>query len=143
MQMKTISLTVLAAIGVTTAAFGRIGEDEKQIEARYGKAGKVLGDHGNVHEVGYMSDGFMILVDFVNGISLREGFAKPDTSALTDVAVLQILALSAAEGTNWEPAPGSGGDRSWRRSDNKAIAIFPAQGKFLFVQDVNFVQPKE
>ena len=105
MQMKTISLTVLAAIGVTTAAFGRIGEDEKQIEARYGKAGKVLGDHGNVHEVGYMSDGFMILVDFVNGISLREGFAKPDTSALTDVAVLQILALSAAEGTNWEPAP--------------------------------------
>ncbi|HXL24920.1 MAG TPA: hypothetical protein VN942_05175 [Chthoniobacterales bacterium] len=143
MQMKTISLTILTAIGVTTAAFARIGDDEKQIEARYGKPGKDLGNHGEVHEVGYVSGGFMILVDFVNRISQREGFAKLDTSALTDVAALQILALSAAEGTNWEPTPGSGGDRSWRRSDNKAIAIFPAQGKVLFVQDVNFAQPKE
>ena len=32
MQMRTITLTLLAAIGVATAAFGRVGEDEKQIE---------------------------------------------------------------------------------------------------------------
>jgi hypothetical protein len=140
--MKTLTFTSLVWIVLAATGFGRIGEDEKQIEARYGEAGKDLGTHGEIHEVGYMAGGYMILVDFVNGISQREGFAKPDTSALTDVAVLQILALSAAEGTNWEPTPGSGGDRSWRRSDNKAIAIFPAQGKFLFVQDVNFVQPK-
>ena len=112
------------AIGVTTAAFARIGDDEKQIEARYGKPGKDLGNHGEVHEVGYVSGGFMILVDFVNRISQREGFAKPDTSALTDVATLQILALSAAEGTNWEPTPGSGGDR--RRSQ-----FFRHKGSFF------------
>src|SRR5260370_33118851 len=140
--MKTLTFSSLVWIALAATGFGRIGEDEKQIEARYGKPGKDLGNHGEVDEVGYVSGGFMILVDFVNRISQREGFAKPDTSALTDVAVLQILALSAAEGTNWEPTPGGGGDRSWRRSDNKAIAIFPAQGKFLFVQDVNFVQPK-
>ncbi len=142
MQIKAISLTALAAIGTTTTAFARIGDDEKQIEARYGKPGKDLGTHGEVHEVGYMSGGFMILVDFVNGISQREGFANPDTSALTGDAIRQILAMSAAEGTKWETAPATGEDRSWRRSDEKAVAFFPAQGKFLFVQDVNFAQPK-
>lgn len=140
--MKTITFTSFLWVGLAATGFGRIGEDEKQIEARYGKAGKDLGTHGEVHEIGYMSGGYMILVDFVNGISQREGFANSDTSALTDGAAQQILAMSAAEGTTWQQTPTSGDDRSWRRSDNKAIAIFPAMGKFLFIQDINFVQPK-
>jgi len=143
MQMKTITLTLLAAISVATAAFGRIGENEKEIAARYGEPGKDLGNHGNVHEVGYMANGFMILVDFVNGISQREGFANPDTSALTPDAVEKILIMSAVEGTKWQETKAEAGDRAWRRSDNKVVAVFPTQGKFLFVQDVNFVQPKE
>ena len=122
--------------------FGRIGEDEKQIEARYGKPGKDLGTRGEIHEVGYMSGGFMIVVDFDNGISKREGFANPDTSGLSADAIKQILAMSSADGTQWREQPAVGEDRSWRCSDNSAVAIFPAQGKFLFVQDVSFVQPK-
>ena len=141
--MKMLTFTSLVWITLAATSFGRIGEDEKQIEARYGKAGKILGDHGNVHEVGYMSGGFMILVDFVNGISQREGFTKPDTSPLTTDNVQQILNMSAAEGTTWQELPQKGNDKTWSRSDNKAIAVFPAMGKFLFVQDVNFVQPKE
>ncbi len=140
--MKALTFTSLAWLALAATGFGRIGEDEKQIEARYGKPGKDFGNHGEVHEVGYMSGGFMILVDFVNGISQREGFANPDTSALTGDAIRQILAMSAAEGTKWETAPATGEDRSWRRSDEKAVAFFPAQAKFLFVQDVNFAQPK-
>jgi hypothetical protein len=141
--MKALTLTSLVWIILAATGFGRIGDDEKQIEALYGKPGKDLGTHGEVHEVGYISGGFMILVDFVNGISQREGFANPDTSTLTADAIKQILAVSAAEGTKWEEAPAAGEDRSWRRSDGKAIAIFPLQGKFLFVQDPNFVQPKQ
>src|SRR6266852_7681161 len=118
MQIKAISLTALAAIGTTTTAFGRNGDDEKQIEARYGKPGKDLGTHGEVHEVGYMSGGFMILVDFVNGISQREGFANPDTSPLSPQSVEDILRMSAPEGTSWKQAPASGDDRTWTRSDN-------------------------
>jgi len=136
-------LTTLLWIVLAATGFGRIGEDEKQIEARCGKPGKDLGTHGNVHQIGYISNGFMILVDFVNGVSQREGFANPDTSALTPEAVERILIMSAVEGTKWQETNAPGGDRSWKRSDNKVIAIFPAQGKFLFVQDVNFVQPKE
>jgi hypothetical protein len=141
-KMKAPTFAVLVWVVLAGTGFGRIGEGQKQIEARYGKPGKDLGIHAQVHEFGYMSSGFMILVDFVNGISQREGFANPDTSALSADAIRQILALSAAEGTKWEQAPAIGEDRSWRRSDSKAVAIFPALGKFLFIQDVSFVQPK-
>ena len=141
--MKAPTFTVLVWMTLAATGFSRIGEDEKQIEARYGKAGKDLGTHGEVHEIGYMAGGFMILVDYVNGISQREGFANPDTSALSADAIRQILAMCAAEGTKWEPAPAYGEDKSWRRSEKKAVAIFQSQGKFQFVQDVNFVQPKQ
>ena len=140
--MKALTFTILVWITLAATSFSRIGEDEKQIEARYGKAGKDLGTHGEIHEIGYMSGGFMILVDYVNGISKREGFANPDTSTLSADAIKQILSMSSADGTKWQELTAVGEDRSWRCSDNTAIAIFPAQGKFLFVQDLNFVQPK-
>jgi hypothetical protein len=140
--MKGLTITILLSMILAATGFARIGEDEKQIEARYGKAGKDLGNHGNVHEVGYISTGFAIVVDYVNGVSQREGFTKPDTAQLTPENIQQILNMSAAEGTKWEELPTKTGDITWSRSDNKAIAILPAQGNFLFVQDVGFVQPK-
>ena len=140
--MKT-SLCVFFAWAVfTSPAFARIGENEQQIEARYGKAGKDLGNRGDIHEVGYVANGFMILVDYVGGISKREGFTKPDTSALTDQNIKDILAMSAADGTTWQEGQGQGGDKLWNRSDKNARAILPAMGKFLYVQDVTFTQPK-
>ena len=141
--MKALTFTSLVWITLAATGFARIGDDEKQIEATYGKPGKDLGTHENVHELGYMSDGYMILVDFVNGISQREGFANPDTSPLSPQSVEDILRMSAPEGTSWKEAPASGDDRSWSRSDNKVIAMFPALRKFVFVQDVKFVQPKQ
>ena len=130
-------------LSLAASAFGRIGEDEKQIEARYGKAGKDLGNHGEVREVGYVANGFMILVDYVNGISQREGFTKPDTSVLTDQNIKDILEMSAPQSVSWQQGESKGGDKIWNRSDQKAVAVLPAMGKFLFVQDVNFVQPSD
>jgi len=141
--MKALTFTSLVWITLAATGFARIGDDEKQIEATYGKPGKDLGTHGNVHELGYISGGYMILVDFVNGISQREGFANPDTSPLSPQSVEEILGMSAPEETSWKQSRASGDDRSWTRSDGKVIAIFPALRKFLFVQDVNFVQPKQ
>jgi len=140
MKAMLISLVWLA---LAATGFGRVGENEKEIEARYGKPGKDLGTRDIVHEFGYVSGGFMILVDFINGVSKREGFANPDTSPLSTDAIKQILAMSSADGTTWHEEPAAGEDRSWRCSDGSAIAIFPALGKFLFVQDPSFVQPKQ
>jgi len=115
--------TTFLWIVLAATVFGRIGEDEKQIESRYGKPGKDLGNHGEVHQIGYISNGFMILVDFVNGVSQRKGFANPDTSALTPEAVDRILIMSAVEGTKWRETNAPGGiDREstpitrWSRS---------------------------
>ena len=142
MKMKALPLASFVWIILAATSFGLIGEDEKQIEARYGKAGKDLGTHGEVHEIGYAAGAMMILVDYVNGISQREAFAGADTSPLSAEAIKQILSVSAPEGTTWQEAPGKEGDKIWNRSDGKAVAMLPALGKFLFVQDPNFVQPK-
>jgi len=141
-QMKTLSLTVLFLISAMTLSFARIGDNEKQIEARYGKAGRDMGTRGNVHQIGYVAGGFMILVDYVDGICQREGFANPDTSPLKDDAILQILKMSLPEGTGWQPGPSTGADKSWRRTDGKAVAILPANGIFLFVQNPEYVPQK-
>ena len=138
--MKALISSGLLWLFLATTGFGRIGEDEKQIEARYGKPGKDFGVQGNVHQVGYMSQGFMILISFVNGISQRESFANPDTSPLAPEAVERILVLSATEGTKWQEITAPAGDRSWTRSDNKVMAVFPTEAKFMVVQDVNFAQ---
>ena len=141
--MRALTFTVLVWITLVATSFGLIGEDEKQIEARYGKAGKDMGTHGEVHEIGYRTGVMMILVDYVNGISKREAFAHADTSPLSAEAIKQILAVSAPEGTTWQEAPGKEGDKIWNRSDGKAVAMLPALGKFLFVQDPDFVQPNQ
>lgn len=139
--MKALTFTSLVWIVLATTGFGRIGDDEKQIEAHYGKAGKDMGTHGDIHQIGYVANGFMILVDYVKGISQREGFANPDSSPLTNEAIEQILKMSAVEGTKWKPVEGATTDRSWRRTDEKAIAICPSAGLFLFVQDVHYTPP--
>ena len=140
--MKTVVFAGIISLAFAATGLARIGEDGKQIEARYGQAGKDMGEHGNVHEIGYISNGFMILVSYVNGVSQREGFTKPDTTPMSDQNIKDILAISAADGTTWQEVQSQSGDKTWARSDKKAIAIFPSMGKFVFVQDVNFVQPK-
>ena len=99
--MKTLLFASVILLALAANGFARIGEDEQQIKARYGEPGKDFGAHGEVHEVGYVAGGFLILVDFVNGVSQREAFTKPDTSPLTDQNIKDILAMSAPEGTTW------------------------------------------
>lgn len=127
---------------LVATGFARIGDDQKQIESRYGAAGKDLGERENVHEIGYVWEPFLVVVSYVNGISQREGFTKPDTAPMSDQNIKDILAVSTAEGTTWQEGQAKGGDKMWTRSDKKVVAIFPSIGKFVFVQDVNFVQPK-
>jgi hypothetical protein len=140
--MKALKLASFVWITLAATSFGLIGEDEKQIEARYGKAGKDLGTRGEIHEVGYRTGAMMIVVDYVNGISQREAFATADASPLSAEAIKQILSVSSPEGTTWQEGPAKEGDRIWNRSDGKAVAMLPAVAKFLFVQDPGFVQPK-
>jgi hypothetical protein len=133
---------IIALFGFTSSAFALIGEDAKQIEARYGNPMQVLTDRGDYREVGYAYRGFMLIVKFESGISKGEGFARPDKSMLSPDAVKQILEISASPSVTWRELPSKDGDRFWERSDGKAKAILPAQGNFFIVQDPKFVEPE-
>jgi hypothetical protein len=141
--MKALTFATFVWLALAMSGFGRIGDDEKQIEAIYGKPAKVLEETGSMRRVGYTAGAFAVVVDFLNGISRREGFTKPDTSQLNDEEIKQILNVSAAQDITWKEMPGKQGDRAWQRSDNKAEAFLPARGTFFVVQDVTFVQPTE
>jgi hypothetical protein len=141
--MKTLSFAIAMMVGFSAAASAHISDDEKQIEAIYGKPAKILEEKASVRKVAYAVGGVAVVVDFVNGISRREGFAKRDTSMLKDDEIQQILKVSAAQNTTWKEQPGKAGDRTWQRSDNKAIAIFPARGTFLYVQDPSYVPAED
>lgn len=140
--MKALTFGMVAAAVLSVTAFARVGDDEKQIESLYGKPAKMLEDNGSVRKVGYTAGAIAVVVDFVNGVSRREGFAKPDTSALKDDEIRQILDISAAPNTTWKEEPGKEGDRRWKRSDDKAVAFLPARGTFFVVQDVSYAQPQ-
>ena len=140
--MKPAVLTILVSIISAGAGFAHIGDDERQIEAIYGKPAKVLEEKDTTRKVGYAVGSVAVVVDFVNGISRREAFAKQDTSALKDDEIQQMLNVSSVENTTWKEETGKGGDRTWKRSDNKVIAIFPARATFLYVQDPSYVQPE-
>jgi hypothetical protein len=140
-KMKALVLSSLLCLVFASGSFARVGENETEIEARYGKPGKDMGTQDNVHQVGYMAQGFMILVDFVGGVSQREGFANPDTSPLSNEAIEQILKLNTPEGEKWRQRQEPSGEKSWRRTDEKVVAICPPPGVFLFVQDIHYTPP--
>jgi len=142
MKLRVSIIVSAAFFGFTGAAVARVGEDVKQIEARYGKPQKVFAENGKFRDVSYWFERYMVVVNFIDGISRREGFAFPDQSPLNDAAVKQILAMNAGEGATWQEVAPQGGARFWRRSDGQAVAVFEADGKLLFVQDGKFEDQK-
>src|SRR2546423_13571321 len=136
MKAPLITITILALLA--TSAHARVGETVKQVEARYGKPQKVFIDRPDLRKVGYGFRGFMIIVYFSGGVSKRESFGRPDVPKLPRETVNEILALSAREGTSWQPVSAEHGDQYWVSSDKKVIAQFDAPGNVLLVQDRSF-----
>jgi hypothetical protein len=141
--MRTSGFVITIWLALVAVAFARIGDDEKEIESLYGKPAKVLQENGSFRTVAYAAGAFAVVVDFVHGLSRREGFAKPDTSALSAEDIRQVLNVSATAGITWKEVKGKEGDRGWKRSDDKAVAVLPASGTFLVVQDPTYVQREE
>jgi len=95
-------------------------------------------DRPDLRKVSYGFRGFMIIVYFSGGISKRESFGRPDLPKLPRETVNDILALSAREGTSWQPILAEHCDYYWVSSDKKTIAQFGGPGNVVLVQDRNF-----
>ena len=122
--MKTF---VIALTLVAQAAFALIGENEKQIEARYGHPKKIgkFGKGGEARTISYAAQGFAIDVFFIAGISRRETFYTLDNSSITEDARRMVLAISSENGQSWQSFPLSlpNSPSNWQRSDGKVAAI--------------------
>src|SRR5438132_5416060 len=101
--MKTSLVVIAFVLILATHAHARIGESVKQVEAKYGKPQRILHEHGSFREIGYGYRGFMVGVAYLDGISKREGFARPDLPKLSAADIQEILQIAAGKGMLWEP----------------------------------------
>ena len=124
---RLVKAVVIAITLFTQSAFALIGENEKQIEARYGHPKKIgeFGKGGQDRTISYVAKGFAIDVGFIAGISRRETFSTVDKSPITEDAIKMVLAISSKKGQTWQssPLPQPKSPPNWQRSDGKVAAI--------------------
>ena len=135
--MRAPFVVILLAL-LSTSVDARVGETVAQVEARYGKPQDVYIDRPDLRKALYGYKGFMVMVYFSRGISKRESFGRPDLPKLGPATLNQLLALSAPQGTSWQPILKQHDDYYWISSDKKVVAQFAAPGNLLFVQDRKF-----
>jgi hypothetical protein len=100
--MKTLTLYIIGALLMAARpAFGRIGENEQQIEERYGKP--LIRDNKDFdgHRlVLFRINGMDIGVAFSGGKSAAEFYSKEDRSYFSANEIQLLLAANSAGG-NW------------------------------------------
>jgi hypothetical protein len=98
--IKPLNYSVAVLILWAASAFARIGETERQIEARYGKPTQTFRA-----TKAYFYKDFFIVVAFDNGKSGIEVYQKRNASPMTAVEIGTLLDTNGG-GTKWhQPTP--------------------------------------
>ena len=121
------------------AVWGRIGETEAQISARYGTS---IGDiptatFGPVR--GYMVPGSVVGVKLVDGISQMEMISKTDKSNMSATEIEVFLKSHGAD-TNWNVDPFKPNWKRWRTHDGSLIAVYDTVRHFLYISSNRFYE---
>ena len=106
--VKTVPrlIPLLTALLICSSANARIGENESQIEARYGKPFKTFTAAEPPRPAlkkMYKSDGIVIIVSYLNGVSESEYYSKPH--AKIDRTKVETLLKANAHGKEWKQIP--------------------------------------
>ncbi len=144
LQMPRLLLAITLMLIFGPPGFARIGETEPQIEKRYGKPISKLTDDGPIRSRAYSSGGFLIVVEFENGVSQMEIFAKPDRSELSETEVTTLLEANK-DGFNWLGLPDEafGGHRSWCSTDKRSrVAYYDENIPNLVISNMDYVDRK-
>jgi hypothetical protein len=120
--MKRFFFVLLSMPFFLNSAFAKLGDNEKQIDASYGKRTERLQqDDGTVNSL-YEKSGIVYSVMFVHGVSVFEMYSHAKGSDLSAKEIAAFLKANAA-GATWTSF-NKGAAREFKRSDRKAKASY-------------------
>lgn len=118
--MKRSTIVLLSMLFFLGSVQAKLGDNENQIDASYGKrVERLIQDDGTVNNE-YLKDGIVYSVMFVNGVSIFETYSRTNNTGLTTKEIAAFLKANAA-GATWAPVNKG---REFRRSDRKAKASY-------------------
>ena len=122
--MKNIIITVAAILlGLTSAAFARLGQTEEQVSALFGKSiDPGTPDKDGVTTNMYKSPRgeYHALVQFLKGHSIAEAYSRVDKGQLSEKE-MSIFLQGNSGGKEWIKDPSK---LAWERSDHHAKAWY-------------------
>jgi hypothetical protein len=145
MQRSVIALA--AAFLFLASADARLGETEGQIQAHYGSPLALLPARAGEPGVTkcYSAEGFIVSITYINGNSVREIFAKPDSSKISESEIHAALKTNARDSA-WKPEElvssnaAIVGVQKWRTNDqSERIAFYDSQTRALFITTQRFI----
>src|SRR5437667_7559573 len=103
--MKTLA-TLLTILCLAVSAEAYLGDTAAKVTERYGKPIQIYRDvKGRIGHI-HRSDGWIILVEYIDGTSQSEVYAKEDDAELTE-SELQARLSANASSDKWEEIPKS------------------------------------
>jgi hypothetical protein len=120
--MKRFFVVLLSMSFFAGPVCAKLGDNEKQIDASYGKRTERLQqDDGTVNNL-YEKSGYVYSVMFVNGVSVFEMYSHANSADLSTKEIAAFLKANAA-GATWVSF-NKGAAREFKRSDRKAKASY-------------------
>ena len=130
---RSIALIFIACVIFSAPAFATLGDNENEIENLFGKPLKEgAADKKGITTNVYGKGSYVILVQFLNHLSLAESYTRTDKNELSQKEIDAFLEGSS-NGRPWEKDPSK---RAWERADHKAKAWCVTVGEqpTLFIQ---------
>lgn len=120
---RRILFGILTLVITVTSTAAKLGDNEGQINAAYGKLIQKLprteGSVSNLYEKG----DYIYMVVFRGGVSVFEMYARANQADLSSKEIATFLKANAA-GAEWVAVDNKGASREWKRSDHKAKASY-------------------
>ena len=116
---RTLFLILLADLALSGNAFAALGNSENEIADLFGKpVEQGFPDKRGITTNTYQKGKYIILVQFLNHLSLAESYTRVDKEEFSQDEVEALLAGNS-DGLMWNKNPDK---MEWQREDNKARA---------------------
>ena len=116
---RTLLLILFAGLALSSDAFAALGNSENEITDLFGKpVEQGFPDKRGITTNTYQKGKYIILVQFLNHLSLAESYTRVDKEEFAQDEVEALLAGNS-NGLMWNKNPDK---MEWQREDNKARA---------------------